>query len=188
MADEDDTPAPIADPPPIPRRQKATPAPAPAPVRAGFITGPRPLGAITPGLTRQVFRKQNPAAAQVLADWETIVGPRVAAMTIPRRLDRGTLTIACSGPTAMNLHYVGAELIARINTHLGSQAVQMLRFTQAGLPRRGRSMPPPPPEAEREAQAAVADLPDGPVRDALLALGRVVIGRAKRATTPVGKA
>jgi hypothetical protein len=153
-----------------------------APPRAAFPFGPRPLGAITPGLARQVYRKQNPASAQIVMDWETIVGPKVAAMTVPRRLDRGQLTIACSGATAMNLHYVGQELIQRINTHLGSTQVRSLRFTQAGMPKRERPAAAPPPEAVREADAAVADLPEGPVRDALAALGRVVIGRAKHAT------
>jgi hypothetical protein len=38
---------------------------------------------------------------------------------------------------------------------------------------------PSPPEAILEAQNAVADLPDGELKDALAALGRVVIGRSK---------
>ena len=53
-----------------------------------FVYGPRPLGALVPTITRQTFRKHNPASAQVVADWEIIVGPKVAAMTVPRRLDR----------------------------------------------------------------------------------------------------
>ena len=76
-----------------------------------------------PGVTRPVFRKHSPAAAQIIADWALIVGPKVASMTTPRRLDRGTLTIGCAGPTAMDLHYVGQELISRINAHLGGQPV-----------------------------------------------------------------
>jgi hypothetical protein len=146
-----------------------------------FVYGPRPVGNLVPGITRQTFRKHNPAAAQIIADWEIIVGPKVAAMTVPRRLDRGVLTIACAGPAAMDLHYMGIEVINRINTHLGGQPVHSLKFTQAGMPRK----PPPnrssPPEAIREAQAAVAGLPDGDLKDALAALGRVVIGRSKHA-------
>jgi hypothetical protein len=48
-------------------------------------------------------------------------------------------------------------------------------------------MPKPPPEAVAEAEAAVADLPPGDVRDALAALGRVVLGRTLHTTRRVTK-
>lgn len=112
-----------------------------------------------------------------MADWAVIVGPKVASMTTPRRLDRGMLTIGCAGPTAMDLHYVGQELISRINAHVGTQVVTGLKFTQAGMPPRPPAPPKPPPEAVAEAEAAVAHLPEGELRDALTALGRVVLGR-----------
>jgi hypothetical protein len=150
--------------------------------RARFVYGPRPLGSLMPEVTRQGFRRRNPASAQIVADWEIIVGPKVAAMTMPRRLDRGVLTIACTGPVAMELHYVGVEMINRINTHLGGQPVHSLKFTQAGVRRAMPAARPPPPEAIREAEAAVADLPDGDLKAALAALGRVVIGRSKFST------
>jgi hypothetical protein len=146
------------------------------PARGGILQGPRPVGALLPAVTRPVFRRHSPAAAQIIADWKLIVGERVASMTTPRRLDRGTLTIGCAGPTAMDLHYVGQELISRINAHLGGQSVTALRFTQAGMPPRPPAARKPPPEAAAEAEAAVAQLPEGELRDALIALGRVVLG------------
>jgi len=91
--------------------------------QARFVYGPRPLGAVLPIVTKPAYRKHNAASAQIVTDWEVIVGPKVAGMTVPRRLDRGVLTIACAGPVAMDLHYVGVELIGRINTHLGGQPV-----------------------------------------------------------------
>jgi hypothetical protein len=152
-----------------------------------FVYGPRPLGSVVPALTRQTFRRHNPASVQILADWEIIVGPKVAAMTVPRRLQRGVLTIGCAGPAAMDLHYMAVEVINRINTHLGGQPVHTLKFTQAGMPRK----PPPdrasPPEATAEAEAAVAALPDGDLKTALAALGRVVIGRSKQSTRRLNK-
>ena len=154
---------------------------------AALVYGPRGLGAWCPTITRQTFRKHNPASAQIMADWEIIVGPKVAAMTVPRRLDRGVLTIACAGPVAMDLHYMGVEVISRINTHLGGQPVHSLKFTQAGMPRKPPPPPPAPPEAVLEAEAAVADLPDGELSSALAALGRVVIGRSKHSTRRLKK-
>lgn len=152
-----------------------------------FVYGPRALGSLVPVVTRQTYRKHNPASAQILADWDIIVGPKVAAMTVPRRLDRGVLTIGCSGPAAMDLHYMGVEVINRINTHLGGLPVHTLKFTQAGMPRRTPTIIPKPPEAILEADAAVADLPDGDLKSALAALGRVVIGRSKHSTRRLKK-
>ena len=149
---------------------------------ARFVYGPRPLGSLVPLVTRQTFRKHNPASAQILADWDIIVGPKVASMTVPRRLDRGVLTIACAGPAAMDLHYMGTEVINRINTHLGGQPVHSLKFTQAGMPRKSPPIRPSAPEAILEAEAAVAGLPDSDLKSALAALGRVVIGRSKHST------
>lgn len=147
--------------------------------QARYVYGPRPVGALVPDIARPVFRKHNPAAAQVVADWELIVGPKVAGMTTPRRLDKGVLTIACAGPAAMEMHYMGVEIIRRINTHLGGQPVHSLKFTQAGMPKRAPPPTPRPPEAIQEARAAVAPLADGDLKSALESLGRVVIGRAK---------
>jgi hypothetical protein len=144
-----------------------------------FVYGPRPLGSLVPDITRRTYRKHNPASAQIVADWEIIVGPKVASMTVPRRLDRGVLTIACAGPAAMDLHYMGVEVINRINTHLGGQPVHSLKFTQIGMPKQPPLPQFAPPEATLEAEAAVTDLPDGDLKSALTALGRVVIGRSK---------
>jgi len=152
-----------------------------------FVYGPRPLGSLIPQVTKPVYRKHNPASAQILADWDIIVGPKVASMTVPRRLDRGVLTIGCSGPAAMDLHYMAIEVINRINTHLGGQPVHTLKFTQAGMPRKAPAIMPKPPEAILEADAAVADLPDGDLKSALAALGRVVIGRSKHSTQRLKK-
>src|SRR3954451_19513320 len=39
------------------------------------VYGPRPVSALIPALTRATYRRRAPATAQVLADWEAIVGP-----------------------------------------------------------------------------------------------------------------
>jgi hypothetical protein len=141
------------------------------------IYGPRPLGALVPRLVRPAFRHTSPAVAQVLADWDAIVGPVLAAVSAPKRLASGTLTIACSGPVAMELQHYAGELIERINTHLGSPTVKALRFVQTALPapRPAPVRPPIPPAVIEAAEAAVAGLPDGELRTALAALGRAVL-------------
>jgi len=139
------------------------------------IFGPRPVGALVPGLVRAAF-KRSPATAQVLADWEAIVGPMLAEATVPRKLAAGTLTLACAGPVALELQHFAPMLIERINTHLGRPAVERLRFVQVA-PRHAPPPRPVPTTADPAAERAVAKLPPGPLRDALLALGRAVLRR-----------
>jgi len=139
--------------------------------------GPRPLGTLVPRLTRPVFRRISPAAAQVMADWAGIVGPLLASVSTPRRLAGSTLTITCSGPVAIELQHYASQLIERINIHLGSPTVQALRFVQTGLPVPRPAAPPAPvsPAVAAAAESAVSALPEGALREALAALGRAVL-------------
>jgi hypothetical protein len=140
-----------------------------------FVFGPRPLGALMPRLTRPVFRKKSPAGALLMADWAEVVGPSLAAATTPRRLSAGSLTIACAGPVAMELTHLAPQLIARINAHLGRQAVERLRFVQqtAG-PAPARPRPAPDAPLPAPVEAAVAGIPGEELREALAKLGRGV--------------
>ena len=146
------------------------------------VYGPRPVGALMPRLTRPAFRRRAPATAQVLADWSAIVGPAIAAVTTPRRLAAGTLTIACAGPIAMELQHLATEVIARINAHLGSQTVAALRFVQTPeLLAMPAALPPPPDPAKLAAvEAAVGGLPEGELRGALASLGRAMLTSPNR--------
>jgi hypothetical protein len=145
------------------------------------VYGPRPVGALMPRLTRPAFRRRSPATAQVLADWSAIVGPAIAAVTTPRRLTSGALTIACAGPIAMELQHLAGEVIARINAHLGSQVVNALRFVQTHEPLVPVAPLPRPADPAKLAavEAAVADLPDGELRAALASLGQAVLTSPK---------
>jgi hypothetical protein len=153
------------------------------------VYGPRPVGALIPRLARPAFRRRAPGTAQVLADWSAIVGPAIAAVTTPRRLSGGTLTIACSGPIAMELQHLAGEVMGRINTHLGSQTVAALRFVQTldrALP--APSMPvPADPTKLAAVEAAVAVLPEGELRAALTALGRTMAADAPPSTSRTPK-
>lgn len=138
------------------------------------VYGPRPLGALMPPLVRDAFRKRSPASALVISDWEAIVGPRLAAEVAPRRLAAGVLTLACAGPVALELQHLAPVLTERINTQLGQPAVRRLRFVQDPPPRPARR---PVVMADAAAERAVAGIAEGPLRDALIALGRAVLSR-----------
>ena len=146
------------------------------------VYGPRMLSALLPRLVRPAFRAMTPGAAVLMADWDSIVGPMLAAVSVPRRLAAGTLTIACAGPVAMELQHFATELISRINTHLGSTTVRSLRFVQTTsvAPRPVQPPPPAPPWVVAAAETAVAVLPEGELRAALAALGRAVLAGEAR--------
>jgi hypothetical protein len=115
--------------------------------------------------------------------WPCIVGPALARSTTPRRLAQGTLTIGCTGPVAMELQHLATELTARINQYLGSQTIKRLRFTQSAGARAPFATRPYPNAASNAdivlaASEAVAHMRAGPLRDALLVLGRAVLSES----------
>jgi len=136
----------------------------------GIPRGPRQLGALLPAITRPAFRRRAPAAAQVLADWEAVVGPTLAATTVPRRLNGGTLTLGCSGPMALELQHHSEWVLARVNAYLGRRDVERLRLVQEVIA--APSEPPRP--AKLHPEPKLLGIPPGPLRDALAALGRVM--------------
>jgi len=125
----------------------------------------RPLSQLLPPLTRAAYKRRSPAAASLMADWANIVGPRLAAETAPRRLSGTQLTIACSGPMAMELAHLAPVLIERINTASGRRVVERLRFVQDFA-----APPEAPPLREPVQPVPIEDLPPGELNDALARL------------------
>ncbi|WP_052214098.1 DUF721 domain-containing protein [Belnapia sp. F-4-1] len=140
-----------------------------------FVWGPRPLGTLIPHLTRPVFRKKSPAGALLMADWAEIVGPSLAAVTSPKRVTAGTLTIGCVGPVAMELSHLAPQLIERINAQLGKPVVERLRFVQqAASAAPARPRPKPEAPLPERVEAGLGNLPAGELREALAKLARGV--------------
>lgn len=141
-----------------------------------FLGGPRPIGALLPALTRPAFKRKSPAGAQIMADWPELVGPALAAVTQPLRLASGTLTLACSGPVAMELQHLAPQLAGRINAALGRVAVERFRFVQkapAGTAP-GRKAPPRPAPLPDRVESALERVASPDLRAALERLGRGV--------------
>jgi hypothetical protein len=141
-----------------------------------FLGGPRPLGALVPALTRPAFKRKSPAGAQIMADWPALVGPALAAVSQPVRLSSGTLTLACSGPVAMEMQHLAPQLAQRINAALGRVAVERFRFVQRAP---AGSTPRPSPRQTTIAlpdrvESALAGIDSPELRDALARLARGV--------------
>jgi hypothetical protein len=155
--------------------KKVTVAP---PVSRGPFYGPRDLAALIPLQTRPAFRKRSPESAQIMADWPIIVGPGTAGMAEPVRITAGTLTLACTGPAAMELGMAAPAILERINSHLGRIAVRKLAFVQRPRrpepPRPSRPVPGPIPARIATGLDAV---PGEELRAALERLAKGVFAR-----------
>ena len=130
---------------------------------------------------------QGPGALQ--ARWKEIVGEQIAKRTEPVKLSKvkagepAALEIRVAGAAAALIQHQAPEIVARVNLFLGAGAVTKLRIVQGPLrnlnPETVRHVrrPLPPLDAGKEAElaASLADEPDGPLKAALLSLGRGVL-------------
>lgn len=152
---------------------------------ARLAMGPMPVARLLAKVTRPLMGRVSATTARLALDWPQIIGPALAAVTAPERLSGGkegrVLTIRASGPIALELQHLAPQLVERINAHAGAGFVSRLRFVQAarGFAETQAAAPVPPrrrpaPEAAARVDASLADLPEGPLRDALARLGRAV--------------
>ncbi len=132
---------------------------------------------------------QGPGALQ--ARWREIVGVDIAKRTEPVKLTKprgggpSALEIRVAGASAALIQHQAPEIVARVNLFLGAGTVNKLRIVQGPL----RNLTGPavktvrrrvvPLDAGQEAELAqgLAKVPDGPLKAALLSLGRGVLRR-----------
>lgn len=154
--------------------------------------GPVPVAEVLAAVTRPLAGRVQAITARLALDWPAIVGPALAAVTAPERLTGGkggrVLTIRCSGAVALELQHLAPQLIERLEAHLGAGAVSRLRFVHAAPAAAGGPAAPPPagpPDPARLArlEATLADLPAGPLREAMARLARAIAAAALLAPT-----
>jgi hypothetical protein len=158
---------------------------------SGWRPGPRALGEAVAALTRPIVGKRGFVRGGLVAEWETIVGERLAASSFPERVSYppkqsrgGTLHLrAASGSLATELQHLEPQLIEKINGYLGYDAIARVRLIQGPIPqaprRAARALPPRPLSEEEEAVLAqrLDGVGDPELRAALAALGRAVMTR-----------
>ncbi len=151
----------------------------------------RPLAASLPGVTRAALGKRGFAVAQLLAEWEAIVGRDLAAMAAPIRLTRSrdgdpaVLEIRVESAAAVELQHLEPRVIERINAHFGYAAVGRLKLRQGPVGRNDatgavRAIRRPGLAEERALFRQLEGVDDESLRDALAGLGRAVIGERGR--------
>jgi hypothetical protein len=142
-------------------------SPRPEPMAPPRSYAPRGIAAVLAPVLRPAFRKRAPAAAQLLADWPTLAGPDLAARAAPVKFAAGTLTLACTGPAAMELQLSAPAILQRLNLGLGSAMVERLRFVQQTP---GIATPTPAPARRQNPSSPPKNLPEGPLGEALAKL------------------
>ena len=89
-----------------------------------------PIGEIVAGLMGEPLFARGVAVGRLAAEWERIVGRRLAAATSPMSLDGGTLVVAAStGPWGAQARFLAAEIRAQANAALGHEAVRNVHIT-----------------------------------------------------------
>ncbi|HYN39330.1 MAG TPA: DUF721 domain-containing protein [Rhodospirillales bacterium] len=152
--------------------------------------GLRALGESVAPLTAPLAGKRGFAAARLLGEWPSIVGPHLAARSRPEQLSGGsrggaeagaggTLVVrVASGPMALELQHQEPLICERINVFFGWRAVARLRLVHGPLPRPPAAPPPPAPLADDATiDAAVGNIEDPALAAALRALAARVLAR-----------
>ena len=108
------------------KRPPRTPAPSAHDPKAGK---PQLVGDL---LSRVLNRKGLGAkleAASVIPEWESLVGPQIAAVTRPQRVSEGVLFVGvANSPWMMELNLMKAELMRRLNAGKGDGRIKQIVF------------------------------------------------------------
>ncbi len=130
--------------------------------------------------------KHGMAFGSLLADWSSIMGPRLAEQTSPLKLvfpkgkrEDATLHLRVTSPAALLLQHEEPQLLERINAFFGWRAVARLKLVH-GAPALKINWKPAPapkrltPQQEAELKGRTAGLESPDLRDALERLGRAI--------------
>jgi hypothetical protein len=164
---------------------------------------PRPPRHAARGLTsamKKLEEKFGHGPDDLKARWKEIVGEALAGRSEPVKLVRSrtggaTLELKVAGPVAALVQHQAPLILDRLNLYLGPGTVARLRIVQGPLSKPAapaksgpvrRSRAPLDAAAERQLTASLAEAPDGPLKDALLRLGREVL-RSETSLPPAGR-
>ena len=147
-------------------------------------------------ITKAAFARYGFAQADVVANWDAIVGADLAAVSAPERIkwprgageeaqkQGGTLVIRAAPGRALELQYEASRIVARINSFFGYGAIAGIKVMQAQalMPKPAKAPPiPEKPVCEQE----LASLEESPLKAALERLGRGVAAASR--SSPQGK-
>lgn len=157
---------------------------------------PVPVSDLAAAVLDPVLRKRAGLSIGLVQSWEEIVGPRIAARSRPEKLQwprrageddafrPAVLVVACEGLAALHLQHETGEVIGRVNSFLGFNAVDRIRIVQKPVqsPQKPqRRVPRTISASERsDIEGKVRLIEDDKLRAALERLGASVVGSRKR--------
>ncbi len=162
--------------------------------RSGKASFARPLADLVAPILDPVLLRRGFGHRDVISYWDDIVGERLAAVCQPLELKwparssrdgeglarAATLVVRVESGFALELQQTAAEVVDRVNAHLGWRCVARLALRQGPIERRGaarRERPRADPSAAAAAARLVTGVADDGLRDALTRLGAQVITR-----------
>ncbi|MEI6557662.1 MAG: DciA family protein [Rhodospirillaceae bacterium] len=148
------------------------------------MAGPRTFAGILPALTGKALGRRGLAFGGLLAEWPSIVGPRMADRTSPYRIvfphgqrENAVLHLRVATAVALDIQHLEPQIIERINTFFGYKAVARLKLIHATMARASRPGPRPRPLSPAAAEAiasAAATISDEGLSQALARFGRAL--------------
>ncbi len=108
---------------------------------------PVPVSDLASAILDPVLRKRTGISVGLVQSWEEIVGPRLALNSRPEKIqwprrmheddpfEPAVLVVACSGPAALDLQHETGEIIGRVNSFLGFNAIGRIRIVQKPVSR-----------------------------------------------------
>jgi hypothetical protein len=92
---------------------------------------------VIPAILKPALDKRGFAQAQIVLDWEKIVGPQMALYGVPERISyyknatrKGTLVLSVTPGWAPIIHHGQQQIIERINAYFGYEAISRLQLKQ----------------------------------------------------------
>ncbi len=148
--------------------------------------GLRAIAAEIPRIAGAALGKRGFGEAQLVTQWEAVIGPDLAQKLSPERLNfprgerrNGTLRLRVASAFATEAQHLEPVLIERINAFFGYGAVARLTLVQGPSLNAAPAAPTQRPltaAEEREIDARVAGVADPELRAALQRLGTAVTG------------
>lgn len=151
--------------------------------RQGYTFGLKPLARLVAGIATPICQRAGFSQASIVLDWDKIVPAafsqfcQAIKVTFPaHKKSQGILHIRVPSAMALAISYQTPQILERVNTYYGYQAIAKITIHQGPLVAKPRpSIQPPEKEIDSEPSVAVAvlveTLPQGELRDALQSLG-----------------
>ncbi len=108
----------------------------------------RPIGDSVAALAKHLGLTSPGNLVAVFGDWESVVGPVLAAHSQPERLQDGELVVVVDEPAwATELRFLASEIATKFNAAQGSEVIRTVtvRVARSG-PKRSRYAGKKPPE------------------------------------------